>query len=351
MSGPLRVGILGAGWWAAENHMPILAARPDVQITAVGRHGTEALERVRARFDVPFATEDADALLAHPELDAVVIATPHALHAEQAIAALGRGLHVLVEKPVAIDAAAARDLERAAAATDRVAMVPFGWNFTAFAAAARGWVAEGRIGRVRHVSAQMASPIGDLMGGRDYAGTEGALFRPDPATWSDPATGGYGWGQLVHLLALLFHVAPLTPHEVLAMTDAREGACDLHDAAVLRTEEGATVALSGAATLPPGSRFQIDIRLFGTEGCLLLDVERERLALIRQDGRTETFPMAEGDGTYTCEAPVHRFVDLCLGRAGENPAGLALARVGCDVVAAMHASAARGRSQRITEPA
>jgi predicted dehydrogenase len=60
------------------------------------------LEKIRAAFDVPFATEDADALLAHDRLDAVVISTPHDQHAAQAVSALQRGLHVMVEKPLAV---------------------------------------------------------------------------------------------------------------------------------------------------------------------------------------------------------------------------------------------------------
>ena len=74
-------------------------------------------------------------------------------------------------------------------------------------------------------------------------------------------------------------------------------------------------SLSGAATLPKGRPVQIDLRIFGSEGMLLLDIERERLELRRRDGQDEVVPMKPGDGAYACEEPLRVLVDLCLGRS------------------------------------
>ena len=52
---------------------------------------------------------------------------------------------------------------------------------------------------------------------------------------------------------------------------------DWYDAAVLELENGATVSLSGSSTVPKSCAYQIDVRIFGSEGMLLLDIERERL--------------------------------------------------------------------------
>jgi len=73
--GKIRLGFIGAGWWATANHMPILAARDDVEMTTVCRLGQDELERVRERFGFRYATEDYRELLARP-LDAVVVTTP-----------------------------------------------------------------------------------------------------------------------------------------------------------------------------------------------------------------------------------------------------------------------------------
>ena len=98
-------------------------------------------------------------------------------------------------------------------------LVPYGWNFKPFMADAAAMLAAGRVGRIRHVAAQMASPIGDLMRGAPMAGTERAMFRPDPTMWAGAPTGGYGHAQLVHLLGALFHLTrTLTPARLSAMT-------------------------------------------------------------------------------------------------------------------------------------
>src|SRR5262245_31383621 len=105
----VRLGFIGAGWWATANHMPILATRDDVELTAVCRLGRPELEQVRDRFGFGFATEDYRQLLEQP-LDAVVVTSPHSLHYEHTRAALEHGLHVMVEKPMALRGAEAWEL-------------------------------------------------------------------------------------------------------------------------------------------------------------------------------------------------------------------------------------------------
>ena len=136
----------------------------------------------------------------------------------------------------------------------------------------------------------MANALEDLFAGQPMIETEGAMFRPPPSTWADPKrAGGFGWGQLVHALGLLFRVADLDPEEVFAVTGKSPAGVDYYDAAVVRFGNGATGSLSGAATCRRAARCQIDLRIFGTEGMLLLDIERERLELRRRDGKDEVW--------------------------------------------------------------
>jgi predicted dehydrogenase len=276
-------------------------------------------------------------------MEALVVASPHNLHGAHAIAALERGIHVLVEKPMTVSAAEARVIAELARSKNRHVLVPYGWNFKPYFAQARILVRNGRIGRIRHVSAQMASPIGDLMTGSDLAGTEKEMFRPDPETWANPKTGGYGWGQLVHLLGGLFYVTDLVPKQVFAFVGRSDLGADLYNAAALRFADDATGALSGSATVPAGSPFQLDIRLFGDLGMLLLDVERERLTLRRLDGDNLDVFIAKGDGAYACVEPVNRFVDLCLNKRVENCGDASVGLRSVEVVEAMLRSAKSGR--------
>ena len=119
-----RIGVIGAGWWAAENHLPILARRDDVELAGICRLGAEELERVRARFGVPFATESATELLREVPLDGVLVTSPHAEHYQHARAALEHDCHVLVEKPLATRAVDARQLVALARAREREILDP-----------------------------------------------------------------------------------------------------------------------------------------------------------------------------------------------------------------------------------
>ena len=74
----VRLGAIGAGWWATSNHFPIFAARDDVELVGVCGIGPE-LEAVREHFGFGFATDRLEELL-DQDLDAVVITTPHDLH-------------------------------------------------------------------------------------------------------------------------------------------------------------------------------------------------------------------------------------------------------------------------------
>ncbi len=349
MSGKLRVGVAGAGWWAVANHMPILKARPDVELVAVCRLGAAELAKVQATFGIPYGSQDFAAMLAEAPMDALVVASPHDLHGAHAIAALEKGIHVLIEKPMTVSAAEARAIASLARANDLQVLVPYGWNFKPFFATARRLVQAGRIGRIRHVSAQMATPVGDLMTGSDLAGTEQEMFRPDPQTWANPKTGGYGWGQLTHMLGGLFYVTDLTPKDVFAFVGRSELGADLYDAVSVRFSDNATGSLSGSATVPAGSPFQVDIRVFGDAGMLLLDVERERLVLRRHDGDDEDIAIPKGGGAYDCVEPVNRFVDLCFGREVENCADASVGLRSVEVVEAMLRSAKSGRAEAARE--
>src|SRR5262249_25120503 len=109
-----RLGFIGAGWWATANHMPILAQRDDVELTAVCRRGRAELKQLQDRFGFQLATESAEELVNYPGLDAVVVSSPHTLHYEHARLALERGLHVMCEKPMCTQGVHARELVRLA---------------------------------------------------------------------------------------------------------------------------------------------------------------------------------------------------------------------------------------------
>lgn len=96
----INVGILGAGGIAALSHLPEIADVAGMQVTHICGRRERRLRLLCDRFDVPrYSTSWAD-LLADDELDAVIVALPHPLHAEAGIAVLQQGLHLFMQKPL-----------------------------------------------------------------------------------------------------------------------------------------------------------------------------------------------------------------------------------------------------------
>lgn len=101
---PVRLGLIGCGGIVRINHVSVYLALPDsVDVVAVADPVPDNLEHVGNTLEVPPAQRYADYrdMLAKAEIDAVSIATPHALHAEHAIQAAEAGVAVISEKPMA----------------------------------------------------------------------------------------------------------------------------------------------------------------------------------------------------------------------------------------------------------
>jgi predicted dehydrogenase len=340
----VRVGAVGAGWWATSNHFPILAGRDDVELVGVCGLGPE-LETVRDQFGFGMATTDYAELL-DQGLDAVVITTPHHLHYPQAVEAIDRGLHVLVEKPVTLSAETGWDLAERVRAAGVHFLAPYGWNYKPFTIEAKRLVDAGHLGEVQHVLCHMASPTRGLFAGdtnhmRELWDSE--TSAPDPSTWQSPSRGGgYAHGQVTHSSALLFWLTGLRAASVMAKVSNGGAAVDLFDAAVMGFDGGAIGALSGAATLPDGNPYQVDLRVFGTEGVLLLDTERERVSLHRYDGQQWDLEIEPGAGAYECVVPPNRFIDLVTGASTENNSDADVVARSVELIDGMLRSAAAG---------
>lgn len=348
-TGKVRVGFIGAGNWAVYNHIPLLKARDDVELAAVCTLGAAALARVKTQFGFEFATENYRELLARP-LDAVVISTPHGLHYTHALAALQAGCHVLVEKPMALRAAEAWHLARVAREMQRHLMIPYGWHYTPMALEAKALIEQ--VGQIEFAQCHMASALRALYSGQPWPYTVEHAPDPEYQTYGDPATagGGQGMAQLSHSVALLLWLTGLRAAEVFAFMSGPGAKVDLYDAISIRFVGGAIGAISGAGTLPPSKpRHQLDVRIFGSEGVLLLDLERERLELLCDDGQHIYRPFEPGAGAYACDGPLNRFVDLVRGRQAENLSPGELGARAVEVLDAAYRSAASGKAESVPQ--
>jgi len=328
----------------------MLKSRPDVEITGVCGLGLEQVRRVQELFDIPYGTEEYLELLTHGKPDGAVIVSPGHLHYEHALAALGLGIHVMCEKPMAVHPAEAKHLTALAEKRNLQFLIPYGWNYTKFAARAREFVAAGEIGKIEHVVCQMSSPLRDLMSGQGSWYATGSLVKPRLETWSEPVTGGgYAYGQVTHLLGLLLWVTGLEVEEVFAFMRTSETGVDLYDAITLTCKNGATGLVSGAATLPPGSPTQVDVRIFGSGGMILIDIERPRLEIHRNGGKPEVVAIDHPPGGYACREPVMTFIDLIQGKPAENRSSAVLGSNVVYVLEAAFRSAIGGKVCRVED--
>lgn len=337
----LRAAVIGAGWYAAQNHIPVLASRREVVLDGVSRLGATELARVQEHFGFAFASEDPVEVLAR-QPDIVVIATPHHLHYRLAKAALERGAHVLCEKPMTLDPAEAWDLVATAERTGRHLLVANGYQYLPRVDELRQKIAGGVIGDIEHVMASFISATRDVfVGDAGLNSWKTTFFRPDKSTWQDPEQGGgFAYGQMSHCLALMYFLTGLSPRSVSAHAFTH-GPVDIANAGTVLLSNGAVASVSGAAAMPQGNRGLMRLFVAGSEGMLTAEFDRDWCEIRCNDGATERLDLAAGDWVYRCDGPVNALVDLALGE-GRN---LSPGRIGAETtatIAAMLASSGAG---------
>lgn len=144
---PVRVGIIGTGAISQVVHLPILTERADVKVVGLCDVDQPKAEAIAERFGVGRVVTD-EALIADPDVDAVIICTPTHVHERLAVTALEAGKHVLVERPVALTADATEKVVGAAREAGRCLMVGLSHRFRADAGALAAFVSGGELGTI-----------------------------------------------------------------------------------------------------------------------------------------------------------------------------------------------------------
>ena len=158
--GKVRVGVFGTSWWADAMYLPALAGHPRATVSAVCGRREETTRAFAERWSVPRWFTDPATMLAEVELDAVVISTANDSHHGLAMAALEAGLHVLCEKPLALDVDQAREMADAARARQAITLVPFTYRYMPMVRWVRRLIDEGYVGRPRQFNLRYYSGFG-----------------------------------------------------------------------------------------------------------------------------------------------------------------------------------------------
>ncbi|WP_285115475.1 Gfo/Idh/MocA family oxidoreductase [Leifsonia sp. fls2-241-R2A-40a] len=168
-------GVIGTGW-IAERFVDALLAYTGQRVVAVAARRHERARAFAAERGVPTAHPDVSALLADPSVDVVYIATPHPSHAELAIAAIEAGKHVLIEKPLALDAAEAREVAARAREAGVYCAEALWTFFLPRFDVVRRLIDGGEIGDVRTVLAEYGEYLPDHHRAMDPALAGGSLL-------------------------------------------------------------------------------------------------------------------------------------------------------------------------------
>lgn len=315
----IKIGVIGAGWWATENHIPNLFKRDEVELTSVCKIEENELKFVQKKFGFKFASTDFREMLELSPLDGVIVASPHYAHFENAKAALLKNCHVAIEKPMVTNSKDAEELFYLAKEKKKEILIPHGFNFTNFMPKAEKIIQEKTIGEIKHVDASFSSSLVDLFQGIPLSESSDHTFQPHASTWSDPTkAGGYAWGQLSHLFGGVFKVTHLEADKTFCFSVPSPTKVDYTDAISLKFTNGATGSFSGSAFVPKGFGGGFNITVHGDKGTLYLDMEikRERLLVRLNDGSNIEEHINEGEGTmaYGTKTPIDVFVDICLGK-------------------------------------
>lgn len=155
---PCRYGILGAGRIAARFSACFEKGLvPGARLCAVASSDPQRAARFAAEHGIARSYGSHDALLADPEIEIVYIATINSMHYDCCARAIRAGKHVLCEKPLVLTAAEARSLAQLAAEHHVFLMEAMWTRFLPAVQTARRWLEEGRIGRLRCISASLCA--------------------------------------------------------------------------------------------------------------------------------------------------------------------------------------------------
>lgn len=158
----LCIGVIGCGHWG-PNHVRVFSETDRSNVAACADPSADRLKRVQRRFAGVKTTRDYRDLLDDDRIDAVVIATPTRTHAQLVREALQAGKHVLVEKPLCLEVAEARELIGLAETLGRVLMVGHVFLFNNGILKLREMVRSGELGRIHYLDATRTN-LGPIRG-------------------------------------------------------------------------------------------------------------------------------------------------------------------------------------------
>lgn len=305
----ISIGLVGLGRLGEQHAVNIATRVRGAELAALCDMNGEKLNAVADRLGVAARYGDFAAMCADPSLDALVLASPSALHTGQIALALDAGKHVFTEKPLGVTVGECLQAEEAVAKhPDKIFMIGFMRRFDPSYRYAKEKIAAGDIGRIVLFRAYSQDPESAIDGAIAFA----------------PHSGGQFLDMAVHDIDLARWFTGSEPEEVWAI-----GGCYAHPefaryndgdnvSCLMKFRDGAMAFLFAGRTAPHG--YNVETEIIGTKGILrIASVPQLNLVEILDDGgvRRECSRnfLERFDESYVAE--MREFVD-CV-RSGRRP--------------------------------
>jgi predicted dehydrogenase len=283
----VRFGILGFGHHAVRRLLPAFAKCSEATLTGMWRRDQAAAGQNCAEYNIPHCFPTREALCSSPEVDVVLITSPDAMHRDDTLLALRHGKAVLCEKPVAMNAAEAVEMEAAATSAGLLYGVAQNFRFNRSVEWMREQIAAGRIGTPQLAHAQYSYPASQAA--RKWIG--------DPTL----ACGGPIADVGVHCIDALRFI--LGEEVVSVSTVAQKDELSEKVEAIASLQLEMTAGVYANVTTSARGLYRTLIEVTGSEGVLIAEngmtVDRPVQLVVRRAGElVETVTVENGDG-YT----------------------------------------------------
>ena len=342
----VRLGVIGAGWFASRRHCPDIVEHGEAELVSLCRRDRGELGKMAAAFGVSphrcFAKYGD--LLDTGDLDGVVICSPHHLHFEHAMAAFERGLHVLLEKPIAVTADEGRQLIAAARAHGLALVVAQNPPYWSHCRWLRDHVRSRVLGDIEGAAISYFGNIAGLLGLEPLPDSMPGVVKPTLFRQSARQNGG---GFLMdggsHLLCELIWCTGLAVTEISARMNDPEW--DVRSGLTMKMNGGACVTLMHVADSGIRAK-RHHSQYYGSLGTAELRGFPFDLALQTVDGADIELSETELPAAPT---PVGNFID-CVRGDGEPELDPEIAVHIVEVIQAAYRSAREGVVIKLENP-
>jgi predicted dehydrogenase len=269
----MRAAIVGMGWWG-RTLVEAVAESDQVRFVAGATRTVSPDVKAFAESQQLSLVDSYDTLLTDPNVDAVVLATPHSLHAAQVVAAAQAGKHVFCEKPFALTKA---DAEAAVAATERAGVtLGLGYNrrFHPEMTTLRQQIRSGDLGTLLHFEATMTFPNALLLKPEAWR-----AHREETPCGGLTPMGVHAIDGMIDLGGEIEHVYCQSFHRVVPVDS------DDTTSMLFRMKNGASGYLGTITATGPGFSFQV----FGSKGSVRLEGMTHVAGASSEERRTRLF--------------------------------------------------------------